>query len=428
MASNDLDLNRIPFRSNLRSAREDDNFQEIQTNFNALRSEFSATGLSTAGEIVNARDNMSSLQDNIHLRNMYQGYHDTGGVVTASGNNILSIASGNYIVNGVGTDWTAASTGTIGAAVTGRKDVIQISSAGVLSLAAGTDGATAPLPSMANTLRPIYLVSIDTASPQVLTSNRITDIRRQGAYANGKWFFKIQDAIDFVDAGEIKVMQGEYYEEVDLTGKSNIILKGDKGVNLYRAGGSSYAMKSINVGGSETENIIIDGFNFKGNSKGGDFQSLRLTNADKFTLQNCDFDGNSSSSAVMKDFLLSNCDSFTLLSNNFVNWYASTSQFNTCTKYTEDGFLKAQFMFCASTSEFNNMQAKGFTLLTAMETRFPRANQSVAGVTGGANTHTHTISLGAGSLVPGTNQVVGLINTTENNIPTFYNLIPLTHR
>jgi hypothetical protein len=456
MSSNDLDLNRIQFQNTLRSKQVDDNFQNIQTEFNALRSQYLGTASSTASEIVDARDGMTALEDNIHLRNIYPGFHNTGGVVTASGNNIVSISAGSAIVNGVGTEWTAASSATIGAATTGRKDIVQINSAGTLSIAQGTDGATAPLPTLDNTKRPLYMITVDTASPQVITAGRITDVRRQGCYANGKYFFAIQDAVDFVSRGEIRVMPGEYYEEVDLSGKSNIKLLGDPGVNLYRPGGSNYGMKCVNSGGNESENLLIEGFNFKGNSKGGDFQNLRMTYTDKFTLRNCSFDGNSSSSSTMKDFLFSNCDEFHLYENNYVNWYASTSQFNTCTKYFEDGFLKAQFVFCASTSEFNNMKARGFTLLTAMGTRFPKANQTTAEGTGGSTSHSHTVYQSNGDSVDdqdgaGTNITalikqlggIGIVAQTKNGSdflnsdlvsdavntePAYYDMIPLIHR
>ena len=439
MSSSNLDLNRQTFQSSIRSKLIDDNFQDIQNNFNALRTEYNTTVSSTAAEVVNARDTFTSLQDNIHARNIFQGFHNTGGVVTTLSSNILSITAGSAIVNGVGTEWTAASSATIGAATTGRKDIIQIATTGVLSIAQGTDGATAPLPTLANTFRPLYMVTVDTASPQVFTSGRITDIRRQGCYANGKYFFKIQDAVNFVTAGEIKVMQGSYYEEVDLSGKSNIILKGDRGVNLYRPGGSSYAMKSINTVGNEEINLSIKNINFKGNSKAGAFESLRIKYTDKFSLIGCTFDGNGSSTASKKDFLFSNCDNFSLYENQFVNWYASTSAFNTCTRYFEDGFMKAQFVFCASTSEFINMKAKGFTLLTGMGTRMPRANQTTAAGTGGADAHIHSfttdtalggdgVNLGSPSALGGLNHTHGGSVNSTSNIPAYYDLIPLTHR
>jgi hypothetical protein len=428
--SSDLDLNRLTFKAPIRSAEVDANFQDIQNNYNALRAEYQATA--------------SSLQDNIHLRKIFTGFHNTGGDITTNNTNLVSISAGSGIVNGEGVEWTAASSATFSAATTARKDIIQVNNSGVLSIAAGSDGNTATLPVLGNTVRPLYLVDIDTASPQVIGSAQVTDIRRQGCYVNGKYFFKIQDAIDYITEGEIKIMAGSYFEELDLSGKSDISLIGQNGTKLYRVGGSSYGIQSLNSVGNETNRMVIENIDFYGNSKGGDFQNLRLTYCDDFTVKNCRFDGNASSSSAMKDFLFSNCDGFNMINNMFSNWYASTSQYNTCTKYMEDGFMKAHFMFCASTSEFNNMLSKGFTLLTGMGTRFPRANQSTAEGTGGSNAaHTHT-----GSGTTSVETYTGLFNgpildpngdehthtysfttsSASSSIPEYYDMIPLIHR
>jgi hypothetical protein len=146
MASSNLNLNQILFKSKLRSKPVEENFSDIETNYNALRAEFQAGVASTVTEITNARDYESSLQDNIHSRRVYNDRVAEPGdyLISQQGtpDMTVSAAAGSGIVNGVGV-FTSASfdSGTIATAASGnkRKDAVIISSANALSIKTGAE-------------------------------------------------------------------------------------------------------------------------------------------------------------------------------------------------------------------------------------------------------------------------------------------------
>jgi hypothetical protein len=426
MASSDLSLDSITFQDFLRSKPVRNNFTDIENEFNALRAEFQAAVPSTAAEVVNARDNMDDLQDNIHLRKVYQGFWNTGGVVSpnGAGNNTVRVTAGSAIVNGVGVDWTSATSGTVSVPTTHRNDVVAINSNGTLTVESGGDGATAPMPDLSATQRPLYHLWLPTETPLTINTNNVFDIRTQGAYVKGQYFFKIQDAIDFASTGaEIIIEAGRYYEELDLAGKNNIHLNFKRGSTLYRPGGSSYAIKNINTAGNETVGTKITGASIKGNSKGGAFELLKFRYADDFTINDCVFDANASSTASKKAFVLEQCDGWKINNNWLSSTYSAYSTFQTCTDYTEDGYRGGQGTILFDAAELANYQLNGWSVVTAAADRAFRGNSTTVGTTGGNNSPTVIKQYVANTSL--NVEAITDISTTEN---AYYTVIPLKHR
>jgi hypothetical protein len=261
MASQDLDLLKPQYQGPIRSKIIRTSFTDIQNNFNALRSEVQNTLSSTASEVTSARDGFASLQDNIHIRRI--GDVDgvaTGGIVTAQGtpDNTVRVSAGNGAVQGVGVNWTSATSATVAAVGTARKNVVVINSDNSVGIELGST-ATSVLPTITNTQRPLSIISQSTASPAVFNSSDLTDARGQGCFIKERkeWYFKIQDAINALGnttSGEIIIGKGNYYE--DLTLKNNQTLRFDTGVNLYTSNGTALEYKDINVKGVDNVRII----------------------------------------------------------------------------------------------------------------------------------------------------------------------------
>lgn len=347
MSSQDLNLNSIAFQDTVRSKPVKENFDEIQAEFNALRSEFQVAIASTASEITNARDHFPSLQDNIHVRKVFNDGILTGGIITAQDtpDNTVRVSAGEAAVNGIGCDWLSATSGTVAAVTSTRNLVATVNSDNSISLELGATG-TEFLPVLSKTQRPLYIINQSTASPAVFNTSDITDIRNQGCWvpSKKKWFFKIQDAVDSLNAtagGAIDIFPGDYYEEVDLTGKNNITLDFKNGAKLYRVDDTSYCIKSINTVSNETTDLKIIGGNFYGNSKVGAIELIKLDYTDNTLLIACILDGNVNSSATYKNIVATNCDNiltdniFPLDASNEIDYSSVDIGFNIQKSRTE---------------------------------------------------------------------------------------------
>jgi hypothetical protein len=252
MASSDINLNNIGFQSQLRDKPVQQNFSDIQNNFNALRAEVYASIASTASEVTSARDNFGNLTDNIHIRRVYNDGVATGGIITAQGtpDNTVRVSAGEAVVNGVGCDWSSATSGTVAAVtVASRKIVAAVNSDKTISLELGATG-TSNLPTISSTQRPLAIISQDTASPAVFESGDILDARNQGCFMprRREWKFKIQDAINALGGtlgGDIIIGAGNYYE--DLSYKSNQKLIFESGANLYTLNGTAVTFREIDT-------------------------------------------------------------------------------------------------------------------------------------------------------------------------------------
>jgi len=349
--SSDLNLNSISYQNQLRSKPIRENFTDIQNEFNDLRSEVYASIASTASEVTSARDNFSNLSDNLHIRKINPaGVFNTGGRVYAQGtpDNTVRITSGSGICpNGVGVNWTSATSDTIAAVDKPRFIVAVVNSDNSLSLELGSTSDDPILPSLAKTQLPLAIIYQNTAGTVAVTNAYINDARRQGARVYNQYFFHIQDAVDLVNdtlGGNIDIGAGYYYEEIDIRGKSNLTLNFENGARVYRPTDSNYCINSANTASSVTEGIKIIGGSFYGTSKLGNKELLRIEYTDKFILVENIFDGNIAATATYKNAYIDQCDSFKLTRNMFfgtsgeqdMNTYKITS---TCTDYITDDLL-----------------------------------------------------------------------------------------
>jgi hypothetical protein len=346
--SSPLNLRNIGFQNNLRSKPIRLNNIDIENEFNALRNEVNATIASTASEITSARDNFNSLQDNIHERKIFGSGVSTGGVITATGHNYVVIQTGAGITpNGVGVDWDKAQSNTIGTITKERYIVAVANTDGSLSLELGATADDPILPNLSDTQRALGFFLQSTASPVVVNQADIVDARKQGCHLNDKYFWKIQDAVDFASdtiGGRVDVRRGDYYEDINIAGKNNITLDFTSRARVFRVSDSNYCVQSINTTGSVTTGNRIIGGEFKGNGKQGNKELMKIDFTDKFLLAENIFDGNTNGTATYLNLFVDNSDNFKFQRNFFFgtggdidsNSYQITA---TCTQYITDDLL-----------------------------------------------------------------------------------------
>jgi hypothetical protein len=156
--SQNLNLPKPKFQSQLRSRPVREALEQIESNFNLLRAEVYASLATTAGEVVSARDNLASLVDNMNIRSVYGNNLGTAAYVDELGTPAMHVHvdAGAGIVNGVGVSWASATSATLSAPAAGkhRLDIVVINTDNSLSVIGG--GATASanncaLPSIAST-------------------------------------------------------------------------------------------------------------------------------------------------------------------------------------------------------------------------------------------------------------------------------------
>jgi len=180
MASSDLNLNSITFQSQLRDKPVRENFTDIQSEFNSLRSEFQVAVASTATEVTNARDNFGALQDNLHIRRVYgeRVANPTDYQVSVVSGLTVQIGTGSGLVNGVGVSHATTATASVSAPVSGsRYDIVSVNTDNTRSIIQGTATTGTPqAPTLADTQMPItkWVINATTAT---LGSNHITDLR-----------------------------------------------------------------------------------------------------------------------------------------------------------------------------------------------------------------------------------------------------------
>ena len=188
MASSDLDLNQVAFQNQLRSKPVKLNFTDIENNFNALRAEVYASIASTASEITSARDNFGNLTDNIHTRRFINGNgYSFGGAVgtttyiteTTTPSMKLHVAAGEGVVNGVGVDWSSATSGTLTAPASGktRIDIAVVNTDNTISVVSGGAATTAQFPSVAVTQYPLTAIYLTAGTTELLEDRNIIRLR-----------------------------------------------------------------------------------------------------------------------------------------------------------------------------------------------------------------------------------------------------------
>lgn len=368
-----------------------------------------------------------------------------------------------------GTTEHASITAAIAVPTNSRFDIVVINSDNTLSVVTGGDSTDPILPAIASTQRTLARIDM-TSGLSVISNTEIIDISTQGCDVIGEGqFFKIQDAVDSlndrtnsIEQGDIIIHKGDYYEEVDLTGKSNITLKFESGARIFRTADSVKCIKSINTGGNETTGIKIIGGDLRGNGKAGANELLRFEFTDEFIIDGCVFDGNASSTATNEDFLIDNCDKFRII-NNFIDDYSDTTDITNSIEFLEDGYHTGQVTFCGTTAEKARMLKKGWTVLSGMDDRMLMADVDTAETSSGSIARDGTINIahihddfgttgtiasqasanpiiqraggemGVAGVVNGTQTKVERstntkLSTTQAVFPQYFTLIPLRHR
>ncbi|NHZ84324.1 MAG: hypothetical protein GWP19_00395 [Planctomycetia bacterium] len=395
-------LKQIIFQSNLRSKPVRENYTDIETDLNDLQNQINNLTTPPVGsEVTNARDYHTVLRDRLRSASKLQlNKVIIGGMVQEQGtpDMTVQVSAGEAIINGVACKWSAGNSATITAPTLKRWDIVVIASDNTLSIVSGNDSNNRILPVITINQRPLGLIDLD-SSTTTITDSLIVDISEQGCIVDSTWFFKIQDAIDYLDdrtnaieQGEIIINKGEYYEEIDLSGKNNITLNFKNGNNLYRIYDSAYCIKNINASSNETIGIKIIGVNCYGNGITGSLELLKFDYVDEFLIKDCRFDGNDSSFATYKNWVIDNADNFHLDNNlnldNSGDMDYSTTNITNATNYMEDGYYKNQVSFCGVTAEKAQMLKQGWIELTAMDDKYLRIDKDTAASTGGSDTQT----------------------------------------
>jgi hypothetical protein len=183
LASQDLDLEKPQFQSQLRSKPVRNALTDIENNFNSLRAEVYASIASTASEVTSARDNFSALDDNIHERKVFTNViNGTASYMVSNVSGLqVQIAAGSGIVDGVGVyhNTTATASVTSPAASNNRIDYVIINTDNTQTIVTGTETTgTAVDPSIASTQMEVAKWKIyDTTGTVAITDLRLDKIK-----------------------------------------------------------------------------------------------------------------------------------------------------------------------------------------------------------------------------------------------------------
>lgn len=242
---------------------------------------------------------------------------------------IASVTTNTYTVTGVDTGATSGTAeaatliGPFTAPTNSQYDVVSVSSSNSISAASGNDSTDPVLPAVAITQRPLARIDL-ASSTTTLTNAEIEDISYQGCVANGYWFFTIQAAVDSLNDrsnstgfGQVDIYPGKYYEEVTLTGLSDITLNYKNGARHFRTSNTTQCIKSVNTVSNEENRIKVINGDFRGNSKAGTLELIDLAFTDNVNIEGCFFDGNASSTATNKNLDISDCDFVNVLNCHF---------------------------------------------------------------------------------------------------------------
>lgn len=294
------------------------NYENLKNNLNELNDEIAAAAIGTTNaETTAARPYHDSLKNRLDdMWNNQANYIVDGGVVSvSSAGNTVDVTTGKAKVDGIDCKWDAATSGAI--SYTGsdtRFDIVVVNSDSSISVVTGVASADPVYPAIAITQKPLAILTVST------TDITATDARNQGCWYHddgyfSKFKFLIQDAIDDISSGKIFIGKGIYYEEVNLTGKSNIELIGERGSKIYRKSDTNYAIRiDEDSTGVTTDNKLVN-LQLYGNGKAGDYQLLFADYSDRLAIYNCYFDGNASSTSTYKNFTLDNCDDLSMSGN-----------------------------------------------------------------------------------------------------------------
>ncbi|KKL66370.1 hypothetical protein LCGC14_2145650 [marine sediment metagenome] len=313
---------RIGIQSPIDSIPLDEAIQAIKDKTNENVDSIAAVSIGTTNaETEAARPYHISLKERLDsIQSGQVNYLKTGGAVTEQTvpDMTVQIEAGEAKINGIDVNWTAQNSPIIdvsGISVTQtRFDVVVINSSNLITIATGTPSPDPVFPTISGTQKALAYLKLLSTTTSLNDGVEIIDARNQGAtyWKEGRraYKFKIQDAIDDITNGEIKIGRGNYFEQLILDGKSNITLNFESGAVLFRISDPSYCIRSINTVGNETTGIKIIGGDLRGNGRLGAIELLRFEFTDKSIISGIIFDGNGSSTATNKEMQIENCDDF----------------------------------------------------------------------------------------------------------------------
>jgi len=311
------------YQSDVTSKTISDATTNHKNKINELVDEIAAAAIGTTNaETTAARPYNTNLKE--RLDQIWDGQYNfasSGGIVTINAGDTqkVDVTAFTGTIDGIQVDVSAATSATVAFTISDtRYDVVVANSDSTFTVVTGIADADPVLPAVAGTRKALWVLLVGTAT--VALSH---DARDQGCRFNdeGKiaYGWKIQDAIDAITTGTIFIGKGKYYEEADLSGKSNIELVYENGAKHYRPTDTEYCIKCVNGSGTEENNIKITNGDFYGNSKTGAIELVKLSYTDKSFMSGCTFNGNATSTATYKNLLITFCDIFLHLDNLFLN-------------------------------------------------------------------------------------------------------------
>ncbi len=421
---NQDDVDSFPHRTN---------YANIKNRHNSLVDTLAASTIGTTNaETTAARPYHVDLTGRLNqIADQLDNVVTNGGAVTESTIPDLNVEIALTVgtVGGIQVNTAAQSLGPFVAPTNKRYVVICQNSDNTFNGELGSDVADPILPNVGSTQRPLFYFLLE-SSTTAITNAMLIDCREQGLTVNNKWFWQISDAITTLNQGSdiaegytLDIHKGTYIEEVDISGYFNLHFNFEKGTYFQKVNGS-VCFKSINLVTNETygnkitgctflhdgtvvaEKMInfdfTDGFEISDcrfdDTVAGD--QIAIDNSDEFSIFNCYIDDlkiDDSNNFIIKENtmvgfdigLTDDCSKFRL-DNNIIDDYSVTTTISAgSSEYLEDGHHKNEVSWCGVTAQLSEMKKKGWTELTAMGTRFIKANQTAAGGTGGDTVHSH---------------------------------------
>ena len=259
--------NEITRQSDVTSKPLRDNFTNYQNAINDNQDQIDALSTSTTNnETVVARGaDHASLNE--RLDSMWTGqpnYLKSGGVVSINGGDAqkVDVTAGEARVDGKDIVWSGDTSETIPfTSANTRFDVVVVNSATTtgglhLEIVRGAESATPVLPTIADSQKPLWVLTIGTA-----TVTLSWDARDQGCryFNGGRWAYewKIQDAIDNLSVGgNIQIGRGTYYETLTYDDSQVLIFEG--GTTLKNAGGTTIALEDIDLISKTNTRVITE--------------------------------------------------------------------------------------------------------------------------------------------------------------------------
>lgn len=315
-----LTLKQLAYQAQIRTKPLRENFDDIENAVNNLQAQVDAISTAASGsELVEARDYHASIRARLRSESKIPGNCVITGLLVSTGAGMtVSVALGEAIVDGIACVRTGAtSSATITAPATKRYDVVVINSDNSLSVVAGNDSEDPFLPTVSSSQRALGILRL-TSSTVSITD--ILDARVQGAHTEGKYFWKIQDAVEYLrtvrqdvtlgvydrksGGGIIDIMPGSYYEYVLLQLDKNTTTVDDERVTLnYSPNANHYRISAtypcISIQGHGLPNvghwikyIRVSGGRFYGNEKAGAIPNINVAWGHVIHFESCFSDGN----------------------------------------------------------------------------------------------------------------------------------------